>query len=374
MDDRPIGGDRRGQVFYQEMKSGGEKRFGLRLPPMDELPGEMVVAVLGWVEVLDLVASHQVCRRWRHLLSASGGGGLWRRSYLRTWPPPLSSAAHHAVIATAAQPIDWRALASASNATRTSKRGWRKWRHSCALPRLWRCRPRSAPSPRRPRRSPIMAPQAAEKKKKRKVMESESDDDKSAQAALQSAHQRHIADVQGPVEKAQQVLAYLNRVAGLRQRAHQLLHSFGPQGKANASEKVSKEHLLTMLFHGNMLYGKIHHKKIALGDVMHSLKYEASIVVYSLVTGLPLLMTYSFSYNLAESIDKLSWKSDQLEGVVEEMQCRAEAKADYAALQVFLFGWENADTVDPPALEKFIEGVFVPTNNFYVNCWVPRPK
>jgi hypothetical protein len=68
---------------------------------------------------------------------------------------------------------------------------------------------------------------AAEKKKKRKVMESESDDDKSAQAALQSAHQRHIADVQGPVEKAQQVLAYLNRVAGLRQRAHQLLHSFG---------------------------------------------------------------------------------------------------------------------------------------------------
>jgi ferritin-like metal-binding protein YciE len=49
----------------------------------------------------------------------------------------------------------------------------------------------------------------------------------SAQASeLQAAHQRHIADVQGPVEKAQQVLAYLNRVAGLRQRAHQLLHSY----------------------------------------------------------------------------------------------------------------------------------------------------
>jgi len=58
--------------------------------------------------------------------------------------------------------------------------------------------------------------------------ETQSDDDKSAQASeLQAAHQRQIADVQGPVEKAQQVLAYLNRVAGLRQRAHQLLHSFG---------------------------------------------------------------------------------------------------------------------------------------------------
>jgi hypothetical protein len=56
------------------------------------------------------------------------------------------------------------------------------------------------------------------------------------------------------------------------------------------------------------------------------------------------------------------------------MHCRAGAKADYAALQVFLFGRENADTVDPPALEKFIEGVFVPVNDFYVNCWVPRPK
>ena len=42
---------------------------------------------------------------------------------------------------------------------------------------------------------------------------------------------------------------------------------------------------------------------------MRSLKYEASMVVYSLVTGLPLLMTYSFSYNQAESWDKLSWKS-----------------------------------------------------------------
>jgi hypothetical protein len=60
--------------------------------------------------------------------------------------------------------------------------------------------------------------------------------------------------------------------------------------------------------------------------------------------------------------------------VVEEMQCRAKAKADYAALQVFLFGRENADTVDPPALEKFIEGVFVPTNNYYVRCWVQWPR
>jgi uncharacterized membrane protein len=203
-----------------------------------------------------------------------------------------------------------------------------------------------------------------------------------------------------------------------------------------------------MLFHGNMLYGKIHHKylvfppagvmrlthslsldlcrEIDLGDVMHSVQYEASIVVYSLVTGLPLLMTYSSSYE-GESSDKLSWKStallcfasvllcsallcfallacvwcvcvcvcvcvsvcvcvcasrgtssglagEKLEGVVEEMQCRAKAKADYAALQVFLFGRENADTVDPPALEKFIEGVFVPTNNYYVRCWVQWPR
>ena len=35
------------------------------------------------------------------------------------------------------------------------------------------------------------------------------------------------------------------------------------QGKASANEKVSKERLLTMLFHGNMLYAKIHHKYLA---------------------------------------------------------------------------------------------------------------
>ncbi len=78
---------------------------------MDELPGEMVVAVLGWVEAPDLVSSHLVCRRWRHLLSAHlGSGGPWHRSYLRTWPPPLSSAADRAGIASAAHSIDWRAL------------------------------------------------------------------------------------------------------------------------------------------------------------------------------------------------------------------------------------------------------------------------
>jgi hypothetical protein len=89
-----------------------------------------------------------------------------------------------------------------------------------------------------------------------------------------------------------------------------------------------------MLFHGNMLYVKIHHnhlvfpppgpmptqthphphsldlcRAIALGDIMRSLKYEASMVVYSLVTGLPLLMTYSFFYNQDETIEQLAWKS-----------------------------------------------------------------
>ena len=137
---------------------------------------------------------------------------------------------------------------------------------------------------------------------------------------------------------------------------------------------------------------------------MHSVDYEASMVVYSLVTGLPLLMTYSFFYNQDETIDQLAWKSmysclafaadlrshcapsssglaagaDPLEGLVgpQLFGPAAKQRADCAALQAFLFGRENADTVDPPTLEKFVEGVFVPPDDRYVNCWLqwPRPE
>ena len=365
---------------------------------MDELPGEMVVAVLGWVEAPDLVASHQVCRRWHHLLSAhlgaSAGSGLWRGSYLRTWPPPLSSAAHHAVIATAAHSIDWRALclqrigllrhctlppppvsSSFSDASChlrslcAAGAADQQARMAEVAALLRSAATLAAPAPAPLGAEPEEAPEelthgttgapAEKKKTKRKAKGSDNDKPKkrkkrstrkrkegkdskekkkqekkkrkrtsssslgsasseeedrkvkkvkkdkkkakkkrreeetedSAEAELQAAHQRHIADVQGPVEKAQQVLAYLNRVAGLRQRAHQLLHSYPSydaiiscvvgwlagceliadqvtresrlQGKASADEKPSKEHLLAMLFRGNMLYAKIHHKYLA---------------------------------------------------------------------------------------------------------------
>jgi hypothetical protein len=68
--------------------------------------------------------------------------------------------------------------------------------------------------------------------------------------------------------------------------------------------------------------------------------------------------------------------ADPLEGLVGGMRRQAAAKerADYAALQAFLFGRENADTVDPPALAKFIEGVFVPRDDFYIQCELQWPE
>jgi len=67
---------------------------------------------------------------------------------------------------------------------------------------------------------------------------------------------------------------------------------------------------------------------------------------------------------------------DQLKGLVGGMRRQAAAKerADYGALQAFLFSRENADTVDPPVLEKFIEGVFVPPNDFYIQSELQWPE
>ncbi len=52
----------------------------------------------------------------------------------------------------------------------------------------------------------------------------------------------------------------------------------------------------------------------------------------------------------------------------------AKERADYAALQAFLFGRENASTVDPPTMEKFVEGVLVPPNEYYIKCWLQWPR
>jgi hypothetical protein len=77
----------------------------------------------------------------------------------------------------------------------------------------------------------------------------------------------------------------------------------------------------------------------------------------------------------AHHLQGLAAGADPLEGQVGELFCpAAKERADCAALQAFLFGRENADTVDPPTLEKFVEGVFVPPDDPYVKCWLQWPR
>jgi hypothetical protein len=56
---------------------------------MDTLPGEMVLELLGWVRASDVASVRLVCRQWRDLFDAHDAR-LWRRTYFRTWPPPLA--------------------------------------------------------------------------------------------------------------------------------------------------------------------------------------------------------------------------------------------------------------------------------------------
>lgn len=57
---------------------------------MNELPPEMVQAVLQWVEAHDMLSVQLVCRLW-HQVTKQDHQALWRNVYLSTWPPPLTS-------------------------------------------------------------------------------------------------------------------------------------------------------------------------------------------------------------------------------------------------------------------------------------------
>ena len=59
---------------------------------MNELPSEMVQAVLQWTKAHDMLSVQLVCRRW-HEVTKLDQQALWRNVYLYTWPPPLTSPA-----------------------------------------------------------------------------------------------------------------------------------------------------------------------------------------------------------------------------------------------------------------------------------------
>jgi hypothetical protein len=56
---------------------------------MNELPTEMVLAVLEWLDARGLFSAQRVCRLWRILCAKNRWKALWRDAYHRTWPPPL---------------------------------------------------------------------------------------------------------------------------------------------------------------------------------------------------------------------------------------------------------------------------------------------
>ncbi len=75
---------------------------------MNELPTEMVLAVLQWLDVRGLCSTQLVCRSWRSL--SNNPTVLWRCAYLRTWPPPLAGAQELLVPNKAQGEINWKRL------------------------------------------------------------------------------------------------------------------------------------------------------------------------------------------------------------------------------------------------------------------------
>lgn len=77
--------------------------------PMDTLPGEMVLELLGWVRANDVASVRLVCRQWRDLFDAHDAR-LWRRTYFRTWPPPLAFCLSPTTGEHSAE-VDWKRVA-----------------------------------------------------------------------------------------------------------------------------------------------------------------------------------------------------------------------------------------------------------------------
>ncbi|KAL6070846.1 hypothetical protein QOT17_006602 [Balamuthia mandrillaris] len=337
---------------------------------MERLPNELLLTVLGWAGVEDLVSAQRVCSWWRDCL---GCADLWRVCYFNSFAPPLAGSAVPLETKEASDPVHWKKVALERLSLIYS-----------ADPEVNLKKVATTLRSAAQRADPQDEPTNRDKKRKTKPPEEVIQEYTGPKRPLlfartKCADRDQVAEVNELIGEASSMLVFIDRVLLLRRSLKRLSANSWRRHSLARKAATSKQAKLLNMLSDNFHYEKLYSDTEDIGDYTMKVTRKGTIVMYSLVTGLPLRLYFrNWAIHRHQQQSTLYWQSlagPKVEGRVCWVHREKEREQrEFKKLQGFLFGEDNADVLNPSLMQLFLETALIFEGGETHLYWEACPK